>query len=121
MRTAIYVYVPDPQTSAEFEFELSPDAVVYRYEGPNSESAVLGNAGKWNLAKGIYRVTSQGPLVIKPSQPVDFDVVAVVNDKDPWPDPPARFQATFTSVTAAILRDFLPQGKAGFGASPVDP
>jgi hypothetical protein len=35
-------------------------------------------------------------------------VVVVSNDKDPWPDPPARFQSAFSDVSVEVLRAFLP-------------
>jgi hypothetical protein len=118
MRTAIYVY--DPDSVSPVEFGLSSDAVIYRYEGPNSESPVVNDNGRCKLTRGIYKVMSTGPLQISPDRSINYDLVAVVNDKDPWPDPPARFQETFASVSLTILREFLPAGKGGFGVSAND-
>jgi hypothetical protein len=121
MRTAIYVYSSSP--GAQVEFSVSSDAVVSKYETPTSESKVVVNDnGKCTLTTGIYKVVSSTPVGIQslPGNLVDYDVVAVTSDKDPWPEPPARFQALFSDVSTVILRAFLPAGSGAFGASAND-
>lgn len=121
MRTAIYVYSSNPE--ATVEFSVSADAVVSRYETPTSESKVVVNAiGKCTLTTGIYKVVASSPPGVQPlpGNLVDYDVVAVTSDKDPWPEPPARFKEAFSDVSTVILQAFLPAGSGAFGASAND-
>lgn len=121
MRTAIYVYSSNPD--AALEFSVSSDAVVSKYETPTSESKVAINSeGKYSLKTGIYKVVASSPPGVLPlaGNLIDYDVVAVTSDKDPWPEPPARFQAVFSGVSTATLRAFLPAGSGAFGASAND-
>jgi hypothetical protein len=120
MRTAIYVYSSNP--SAKIEFSVSADAVVTRYETPTTETKVVNDNGKCVLTGGIYKVVCSAPprIQLLPGNLVDYDVVAVTDDKDPWPDPPARFQTMFSDVSTAVLQAFLPVGSSAFGASAND-
>jgi hypothetical protein len=112
MRTAIYVY--GPSSTSQVGFAMSADAAVLRYVDAASETKADYQEARWMLSPGIYKVTSEGPVTVTPDQPVDYDIVAVVNDKDPWPDPPARFVATFSGVGVSELRAFLNTGMGGF-------
>jgi hypothetical protein len=107
MRTAIYVYNPDPDF--KIEFTLNSDVVITKFEGPNAESTVRNDNGKCVLTTGIYKVVSTDPPLVKasPGNLVDYEVVVVARDSDPWPDPPAQFRAVFADVSLAILRGFL--------------
>lgn len=120
MRTAIYVYARDPES--QMQFALSSDAVISKYVNPTTESMVENDNGRCVLTAGIYKVVSGTPPSIQllPGNLADYDVVAVTDDKDPWPDPPAMFRAMFSDVSLAILRAFLPNATAAFGAAAND-
>jgi hypothetical protein len=120
MRTAIYVYSSNP--AARIEFSVSADAVVSRYETPTTESRVVNDNGRCVLSAGIYKVVCAAPpsIHLVPGNLCDYDVVAVSDDKDPWPDPPARFQTMFGEVSTTVLRAFLPVGSGAFGVSAND-
>jgi hypothetical protein len=120
MRTAIYVYASDP--TSPIEFSISSDAVLCKYETPTSETKVVNDNGRCTLTRGIYRVTCRTPprVALAPGAVADYEIVNVVDDKDPWPDPPARFQATFSDVSLEVLRNFLPSASSAFGTSAND-
>jgi hypothetical protein len=117
MRTAIYVYAPNPQCS--IELVVSNDAVVTRYATPTTETPIDKDGGTCVLSPGIYKVVSGDPPQVRriSGVSVGYDVVAVTNDKDPWPDPPARFLAAFSDVSVDVLRNFLPPAADAFGGS----
>jgi hypothetical protein len=111
MRTAIYVYGPTTST----EFSMDVNAVITRFEGPTTESKVTNDNGKCMLARGIYKVVGDMPNIgVPPGSSAEFDVIVVSNDKDPWPDPPAKFQSTFSGVSIEVLRGFLPMASGAF-------
>jgi hypothetical protein len=120
MRTAIYVYASNP--AAQAQFSVSVDAEVRKYETPTSESKVENENGTCVLGAGIYKVVCETPpaIALLPGNSADYDVVTVADDKDPWPDPPARFQTTFSDVSLAVLQTFFPVGSSAFGASAND-
>lgn len=111
MRTAIYVYNPTTST----EFSVNVNAVVTRFESPTTESKVTNDNGKCMLTRGIYKVVGDMPsIAVPPGSGADFDIIVVANDKDPWPDPPAKFQSTFAGVSLDVLRGFLPMASGAF-------
>ena len=100
MRTAIYVY------SATATFTIDQDITVC----PDMGNLVSQSGSQVTLAKGIYKTTSTELVPVGAS---DHDIVVIANDKDPWPDPPARFWKTFPTMTQQQLGNFFP---ASFGA-----
>jgi hypothetical protein len=95
MRTAIYVY------SATANFTIDQGVAVH----PNAGSVVSQSGSQFTLAKGIYKTASAG---LESTSTSDYDIVAVIGDKDPWPDPPPRFWKAFPNITSQQLSDFLP-------------
>jgi hypothetical protein len=113
MRTAIYVYATSASAT---EFSLNADAVITKFEGPTGESKVENDNGRCMLSPGIYKVVGDLPVIrLPPGSIAEFDVVAISNDKDPWPDPPPKFQSTFSDVSLDVLRGFLPMASGAFG------
>jgi hypothetical protein len=106
MRIAIYVY------SATATFTIDQGVVVC----PTAGSVVSQNGSLFTLAKGIYKTASVG---LQSSSTSDYDIVAVVGDKDPWPDPPPRFWNAFPNMTAQQLSDLLPSS-LGAQSAPSD-
>ena len=89
------------------------DAVITKFESPSTESLVVNDNGRCMLSPGIYKVLGDLPVIRLPAGSIaEFDVVAIGNDKDPWPDPPAKFQSTFSNVSLEILRGFFPNASA---------
>jgi hypothetical protein len=100
MRAAIYVYAT---TSFEVDHPIQSH--------PRAQTVLDGKTTIPNvtLQPGIYKIHTRGLVVpkITPSSGSTFDVM-LIEDKDPVPDPPNLFTATFTDVTSNDLRAFFP-------------
>ena len=105
MRTAIYVY----STTATFTIDQGVTVC------PSAGSVVSQNGSQYTLAKGVYKTASAG---LQSTSTSDYDIVAVVPDKDPWPDPPPRFWKAFPNMTPQQLTDFLPASLGLQSAAP---
>jgi hypothetical protein len=105
MRTAIYVY----STSATFTIDQGVTVC------PNVGNIISQSGSQYTLAKGVYKTASVG---LESATTSDYDIVAVVGDKDPWPDPPPRFWKAFPNMTSQQLSDFLPSSLGLQSATP---
>jgi hypothetical protein len=105
MRTAIYVY----STSATFTIDQGVTV------SPNAGNIISQSGSQYTLAKGVYKTASVG---LESASTSDYDIVAVVGDKDPWPDPPPRFWKAFPNMTSQQLSDFLPSSLGLQSATP---
>jgi len=111
MRTGIFVY------ANSVEYTLRPEiSAVIKYNGPGSSTEIATKGGTVTLTKGIYRLVTDTPTELQVAGGTIGvgDIVAVVNNKDPWPDPPATFVKVFPEVTTEDLRAFLPAAFDGF-------
>jgi hypothetical protein len=100
MRTAIYVY---STTSFSVDHPIkSHSRAQTKLDGKTTISNVT-------LQPGIYKIHTRGHVApqITPSSGSTFAVLMVINDKDPFPDPPAQAVATFTTVTSSDHREFF--------------
>lgn len=110
MRTALYVY------GNKVSVELDAGIDIVSYVSPGKEAVVPGSdQGAATLTPGIYKVVNPGPQIrLTKKYAGDVEIVVVTNDKDPWPDPPAKFRAAFSAVSLDTLRKFLPASGGGF-------
>jgi hypothetical protein len=113
MRTGIFVYADS------VDYMLRPEiSAVIKYTGPGTSTEVATKGGMVTLTRGIYRLVTDYPTELQatPESSGACEIVAVVNNKDPWPDPPGSFTKVFPDVTTEHLRAFLPAGFDGFDA-----
>jgi hypothetical protein len=111
MRTAIYVYAD------HVDFVLRSDiSELHQFNGGAATTPVTTSNGTVTLPRGIYKLVTAKPTEIRMTDGVigDSEIVVVVNDKDPWPDPPERLTKGFPAATTAALRGFLPQSLGAF-------
>jgi|GEM_PF-6039260 len=105
MRTAIYVY------GNRVSFELRDDIErIIQFVNPDRDAVLQVVDGAVTLDKGVYKLVTDEPAEIRVAsgEVGDADVVVVTNNKDPWPDPPAKFSKTFSEVAPASLQRFFP-------------
>jgi hypothetical protein len=99
MRAAIYVYAT---TSFEVDHPIQSH--------PRAQTVLDGKTTIPNvtLQPGIYKIHTRGRVVpkITPSSGSTFDMM-LIEDKDPVPDPPNLFTATFTDLTSSDLQTFF--------------
>jgi hypothetical protein len=114
MRIALYVY------GNKVSFVLDSGIDIVRYVSPGKESVVAGSdQGEATLSPGLYKVVNPGPEIGLTNKYIgDAEIVVVTDDKDPWPDPPAKFSNAFSSVSLDNLRKFLPASGGGFVKRP---
>jgi hypothetical protein len=111
MRTAIYVYAD------HVDFVLRSDiSDVHQFNGGAATTAMAITNGSVTLPRGIYKLVTAKPTEIRMIDGAigDSEIVVVVNDKDPWPDPPERLTKGFPAATTTALRSFLPQSLGAF-------
>jgi hypothetical protein len=115
MRTGIFVYADT------VDYTLRPEiSAVIKYTGPGTSAEVPTKGGTVTLTRGIYRLVTDAPTELQPVPTAiaapdgDSDIVAVGNNKDPWPDVSTKFAKVFPDVTAEQLRAFLPAALDGF-------
>jgi hypothetical protein len=114
MRTGIYVYAD------RVDFLLRSDiAELHQFNGGAAASPVATSNGAVTLLRGVYKLVTARPAEIRMIDGAvgDSEIVIVVNDKDPWPDPPERLTKAFPAATTDALRDFLPESLAAFGTA----
>lgn len=117
MRTGIFVYADT------VDYQLSPDIVaVVKYTGPGTSTTIPTNGGAITLTKGIYRLVTDRPSEIRMAAGIsgNHEIKVLMENKDPWPDPPAAFFTAFPEVSIADLQAFLPTALDGFD-SPAPP
>jgi hypothetical protein len=101
MRTAIYVY-----STTSFEV----DHPIRSHPGAQTVLDGKTNISNVTLQPGIYKIQTPGRVApqITPSSGSTFELMMVINDKDTFPDPPARAVETFTGLTSKSIQEFLP-------------
>lgn len=104
MRVGIYVYSPTTVT-------LSHAAEAVKYVPGGEPRTAMPLSGQAQLAPGIYRIVTDQPLRVTPTD--GAEVVVLEDPKDPWPDPKTqlhatRFTAAFPAVNHTELQNFFP-------------
>jgi hypothetical protein len=102
MRTGIYVY-----SSTTLTVQSTESVVLTSFTNQEIE---LDADSKANVAPGIYKAVTSAAISISGS---GIDVVAVPNNKDPWPDPPLQALTAFNTTTGAVGSFFaIPDAKS---------
>jgi hypothetical protein len=97
MRTALFIC--EPSLVIIGATDPRDQAVICRYNGIGTPAI-----GKHELQPGIYRIYSNGPLVVNG---VRGDVQTVLVDKDPWPDPRPVLVALERGATTTSIKAFF--------------
>jgi hypothetical protein len=103
MRTGIYVY-----SSTTLTVQSTESVVLTSF---TNQEIALDNDSKANVGPGIYKVVTNSGITVSGGG-VDVVVVAIPNNKDPWPDPPLAALTAFNTTTGAVRSFFaIPDAK----------
>ncbi len=111
-RIGVYVY-------SLTTINVSGEAKAIRYVPGGEPRIEVGVSGEIQLSQGIYRLDPLNPnTTLQVTGGAGADIVTVLNEKDPWPDPKAqvqtnRFEGSFPNVSLQELQGFFPVVERG--------